>query len=178
MKTHRFPSLFIAASGLAALLTSACSNKEKVAQAQQVPPARAVPAPAQAVPSPTRAIPAPTARPALVVNDLATAAWTDIKDLTYEQRADFIAGLARLGSKLDGQISALNAKRATMTTDTKDWDFAMKGLLEAQAYLKSMPDEVGKASVDSWSQEKEKVEEAWHNSQEAYDRVINSTAAP
>jgi hypothetical protein len=172
MKPFRITPLLLTALGSAVLLSS-CAKKETVVVAPAVSPSPGMPAPSRAVPAPIQ----PMARPALVVNDLAASSWTDIKDLTYDQRSDFITGLGRLQNKLDGQISALNAKRATMTTDTKDWDFAMKGLLEAQAYLRSMTDEMSHATPDSWIQEKEKVEEAWHNSQEAYDRVINSTAA-
>jgi hypothetical protein len=100
-----------------------------------------------------------------------------MESLTYDQRAAFVAGLAGLISKLDVQISALNAKRATMTTDTKDWDFAMKGVGEARAYLVGLVSEVPNTPPEMWNQEKDRVGSAWHSAQDACDKVRLSTAS-
>jgi hypothetical protein len=88
-----------------------------------------------------------------------------------------LAGLSRLESEVDSQIAALTAKRATMngTTDTKDWDFAMKEMVNAQAYLKSSGAELSKATPETWSQAKDKVAQAWVRTQEAYTKVKAST---
>jgi hypothetical protein len=78
--------------------------------------------------------------------------------------------------QLDGQINVLKAKRATMTTDTKDWDFAMSGMSDARSYLQSMAAEVGAVTTpDTWNEEKEKVHQAWLKAQDAYDKVRTST---
>jgi hypothetical protein len=61
------------------------------------------------------------------------------------------------------------------TTDTKDWDFAMKEMSDSQAYLKSMIDEAGRATPDTWEQEKDKVDEAWQRTQAAFDKVKITT---
>ncbi len=106
----------------------------------------------------------------------ASDSWESIAELTYDQRTDFIAGINRLENQLDGQIGVLRAKRAGMTTDTKDWDFAMSGMTDARSYLQSMATEVaGVTSPDTWSQEKEKVHQAWLKAQDAYDKVRTST---
>ena len=165
MKTLRFTTLVTAAIGLAAFLASGCSNKERAASAQ----------PAVVV----QATPVPVARrdmaPAPAIAASASASWDAIEGLTYEQRADFTAGIARLERQLDGQINELNAKRAAMTTGTKDWDFAMGEMTNARSYLQSMAAEVSGATPDTWSQEKEKVNQAWLKAQEAYEKVSTST---
>ncbi|HXQ82171.1 MAG TPA: hypothetical protein VN775_12705 [Opitutaceae bacterium] len=160
MKKH-CPALVAATFGLAALLVSGCSNKERVAQAQPAPVAQATPAPA------VRGDAAPAAA--------AAASWAAIKDLTYEQRAEFVAGIVALEGQLDIQINGLNAKRAAMTTGTKDWDFAMGEMTNARSYLQSMATEVGSATPDTWGQEKEKVNQAWLKAQDAYEKVRAST---
>ena len=65
-----------------------------------------------------------------------------------------------------------------MTTDTKDWDFEMKGLIDDQAYLKAMNNEVAKVESENWIQERDRVDAAWQNTQDAYAKVLHSTATP
>lgn len=150
-----------------ALLAAGCSKKEPVAVTQPAPQQ------APAAPAPETRTVAALPQPVAVA---ASASWDTLADLTYDQRADFIAGILRLENQLDGQIAALAAKRATMTTDTKDWDFAMAGLTEARSYLQSTATELGGASTpDTWSQEKEKAHQAWLKAQDAYDKVRTST---
>jgi hypothetical protein len=148
------------------------------APAPVVPAAVPVPAPAPAVPAPSAPIPVIAASPAIVVNPDAANSWSNMKDLPFEQRSTFIAGLNRLEGIVDTEIGSLNARRASMTTDTKDWDFAMKGLVDDQTYLKSMNDEVSKVESENWIQERERVEAAWQNTQDAYAKVLQSTTAP
>jgi len=109
--------------------------------------------------------------------DVASAQWSDIKDCAYETRAQFFAGLTRLEARVDSQIRELAAKRATMDgkTNTQDWDFAMKEMVNARTYLKSMGEELHKASPETWAQQKDKVGEAWMRAQEAYGKVKAST---
>jgi hypothetical protein len=174
MKTNRFTNLVIAALGLAAFPTAGCAEKEKSAETS-LPPAKdgATAAATPAQPGPTANVPvAATANP-----DIASARWSDIKDCTYENRAQFFAGLARLEARVDDQIRGLIAKRATMDgkTNTQDWDFAMKEMGNARTYLKSMGEELHKASPETWAQQKDKVGEAWVRVQEAYGKVKSST---
>ena len=163
MKTNRFTNLVTAAFSLAAFSTASCAEKEKSAETS-LPPATA--AADRTVP------PAATASP-----EVASAQWSDIKDCTYETRAQFFAGLARLEAKVDNQIGELIAKRAAMDgkASTQDWDFAMKGMESARTYLKSVGQELGKASPETWDQQKDKVGKAWIDAQEAYGKVKSST---
>ena len=167
MKTTSLAAL-TATFGFAALLMPGCSDKQKVDQPQ---PTVAVPA------TPLPAVKTVVAPPQPVAVD-APASWDAISALTYEQRADFVAGAVRMEGQLDGQINGLKAKRASMTTDTKDWDFAMGGLTDARSYLQSMVTEVGKVTTpDTWDEEKEKVHQAWVRAQDAYDKVRISTTS-
>lgn len=109
--------------------------------------------------------------------EVASAQWSDVKDTTYEMRAQIFAGLKRLEAKLDLQVRELVAKRATMKgiTDTREWDFAMKQMEAACSYFKSVGAELGKATRETWDQEKDKVGRAWVSTQEAYAKVKSST---
>src|ERR1700733_5856008 len=61
--------------------------------------------------------------------------WSDIKADTYDQRTHFADGTGRMMAKLDREIHELRAKRANLTTDTKDWDFLMKDVDDSRALL-------------------------------------------
>jgi hypothetical protein len=158
MKTNRFTNLVTAAIGLAAFSTAGCAEKERSAET---------------APSPAKAEASRTVPPA------AAARWSDIKDCTYETRAEFFAGLTRLEAKVDDQIRELTAKRATMDgkTNTQDWDFAMKEMENARTNLKSMGEELHKAPPETWDEQKDKVGQAWVRAQEAYGKVKSSTTS-
>jgi len=106
-----------------------------------------------------------------------SARWTEIKDLSYDSRVAFFTGFKRLEARLDGQVSELAARRAAMksTAHTKDWDFALKELGNARSYLKGSGEVLGKATADTWAQEKEKVGLAWVRAQAAVAKVRAST---
>jgi hypothetical protein len=105
------------------------------------------------------------------------ASWASIESLTFDQRPSFLSGAAALESQLSGQVAELNAKRAAMpsTADTKDWDFAMRDLVVSQAYLRSMIQEAGQATPDTWNDEKAKVGEAWQKAEDSFDKVRTAT---
>ncbi len=101
--------------------------------------------------------------------------WSDIKGDTYGQRDHFAAGANRLTAKLDDQVRELRAKRAAMTTDTKEWDFAMKEVEECRMLLKGRIEDLAKAMTpEVWTDAKDKIGEAWKRSQLAVDKM-NST---
>ena len=180
MNTYPLKPLFLTAVGLSASILSSCSrDADADARARQATISAApVPVVAKPVPAVPQVQAAPAAIPlSVVVNPDASATWNSIRDLPFEQRAAFLSGLGRLSAIVDSEIGTLNARRAGLTNDTKDWDFAMKGLVDDQAFLKSLGDEVSRADPDSWGQEKEKVEAAWQATQDAYDKVLHSTAA-
>jgi hypothetical protein len=102
----------------------------------------------------------------------ASPAWVDIKNDTYAQRDHFAAGVGRLSARLDREISLLKAKRADMTTDTKDWDFAMKEVDDSRSFFTSTTTELAKATTpDTWNAAKDKIGEAWRRSQIAVDKM-------
>ncbi|HEY5080032.1 MAG TPA: hypothetical protein VII43_09295 [Opitutaceae bacterium] len=184
MKSRLITSLFLAPVAMTGLLMCACA-KDAVVQPQPVAAVQAQPAaavPPAVITVPVAPAPTPMAAPAtasvLIVNPDASNTWSGMKDLTFDQRAAFLAGLNALEGTVDAEVSGLNAKRTAMTTDTKDWDFAMKGLVDDQAYLKGLNAEVSKAEAENWLQERDKVEAAWQNTQDAYAKVIHSTTAP
>jgi hypothetical protein len=181
---HTIPTFFIAAFGVAGLLASACAKaadpQSQPAAADQTTPAPSVPSTIAAQSASTPPAPAVPASSSIVVNPDASTTWENIKDLPYEQRATFIAGLNRLESLVDAEISSLNARRQSITneTDAKEWDFQMKGLVNDQAYLKAMNAEVAKVDSDKWTEEKDRVEAAWQSTQDAYAKVLHSTTTP
>lgn len=175
MKT--LPPLILAQATLFGLILAAgCSRNEKLLTVQTTPtpvvPAAVVPG----VPAiPTTVGVGPIA--GVSYADQASAAWVSIKDLTFEQRSAFASGGIQLEAMLSQEIEQLKAKRATMTGDTGNWDFAMKEVYDSQMYLKSMIDEAVRTTPEYWSQEKGKVEQAWIRTQEAFDKVKVTTTS-
>jgi hypothetical protein len=164
----------LAASCASALLALGCSHNDR--QAQTGGPIQA-PTPA---PDPFMiSIPLsrPSGSPAAGAVPVAQASWSEMEGLAYDQRALFVAGLAGLVRRLDSQIGALNARRASMTADTKDWDLSMMGVTAARDYLAGLASEVARASPDTWDQEKDRVGAAWQEAQDACDKVRMSTAS-
>jgi hypothetical protein len=98
--------------------------------------------------------------------------WSGIKDDTYDQRDHFSHGADRLLVRLDEQIRILKAKRATMTSDTKEWDFNMKEVDDSRVLLKGRLNDLAKADTpDVWADVKDKIGEAWRRSQAAVDKM-------
>lgn len=108
--------------------------------------------------------------------DPAFGRWSEIKDCTYDLRARFFEGLDRLQARVDGESARLTATRAAMKSNanTQDWDFAMKEMENARSNLKSMGEEIRKATPETWAQEKEKVGQAWIRTRNALDKVKSS----
>ena len=172
MKTNRFTSLVTVAFSLAAFSTAGCTEKKT---AETTLPSVKDVATTAAAPEPVAAVPVT----ATTSPDISSAQWTDIKDYTYDQRAQLFPGLKRLEARVDGQISELTARRAAMTStaNTKDWDFAMKEMSDARSYLKSTGEELSAATRETWDQQKDKVGLAWVRTQTAYANVKASTTS-
>jgi hypothetical protein len=120
------------------------------------------------------AVPRGSAQVVTIAGSDGTAApdWVAIKNDTYDQRGHFSAGAARLSAKLDEQMSQLKAKRAGMTTDLKDWDFAMKEVDSCRALLTSRMTEVNQATTpETWVDARDKFGDAWKASQLAVDKM-------
>jgi hypothetical protein len=179
MKTNHFTTLVTAVFGLAAFSTTGYATNERFASVVMPPRMAMVTitvADAHPGPAPRLQFAAATVAPS---SDVASARWSDIKDCTYDMRAQFFAGLSRLEAIVDAQVSQLIAKRAAMksTTDTKDWDFAMKEMEDARTNLKSIRAEASKATPETWDQEKDKVGQAWLRTQAAFTSVKSSTTS-
>ena len=50
-------------------------------------------------------------------------------------------------------------------------------MADSRTYLKSMGQELGKATAETWAQQREKVGQAWVRTQEAYAKVRSSTTS-
>lgn len=165
MKTPRFTHFLAAAIGLSLFSNAGCAPKETNARASAQP----------AAPDSTALAPIATT----VAPGIPSVNWTDLKDLGFDARAQFLAGAKALEASVDVQLGELAAKRATMkgNPNVKDWDFAMKEMNDARTYLKSTGQELGKATAETWVQQKEKVGQAWARTQEAYAKVRASTTS-
>jgi hypothetical protein len=165
MKTNHYCRLVAVVFGVAVFYLGGCAAKEQVAETPELS-AKFVTSTTSA--TTTAAAPA-TAAVAIV--------WTDLQGLPYDMRAQLFTGLKHLETNVDGQFVELTAKRAAMksTTDTKDWDFAMKEMADARTYLHSMIEGLNQASTETWNQQRDKVGQAWERVQAAYDKVKSST---
>jgi hypothetical protein len=174
MKTNLFITIATATFGLAAFSSTGCAAEEKKTEASSPPVVDVAATAVMAAPSGSGSV-----VPAAASPDVTSAQWSDIENYTYDMRVQFRAGLKRLEARVDAQLSELTTKRATMkgTAETKDWDFAMKEMRDARAYLKSMADEVSTATDETWAQAKAKVGQAWVRTQAAYDKVKHSTTS-
>ena len=113
---------------------------------------------------------APTAAP--------LARWSDIKGDTYAQRSHFADGARLLLARLDGEIAPLNAKRAGMITDTKDWDFAMKEVNNCRGLLVDRIGELAQATTpEAWAHVKDEVDLAWHRAILAIDKMTSTVTS-
>ena len=173
MKTFRLTHLVSAAFGLAAFSATGCTGKDRIAEAPLTPATAVKPTATIAVPESTNPVQVATT----ASSDVGFRPWVDIENLTYDKRSEFFAGLKRLEARVDVQIGELKAIRAAMknTDTTQDWDFAMKEMGDAGSYLKSMGEEAGKATRQTWDQQKDKVGQAWKRTQAAYEKVKAST---
>jgi hypothetical protein len=172
MKTDT-PLVLHAATLLGLIVISGCSQKGKMLAVQVSPTPVAVSPGVPALPTTVGV----GSIAGVSFADQASAAWVSIKDLTYDQRAAFAAGGAQLEAMLSREIEQLKAKRATMTGDTGNWDFAMKEVYDSQMYLKAMIDEAVRTTPEYWPQEKDKVGQAWARTQEAFDKVKVTTTS-
>jgi hypothetical protein len=108
----------------------------------------------------------------------ASETWGNIREYTYEQRAEFLAGLNLMAARLDDGIRRLNAKRAGMTdADAQDWDFAMKELNDARSDLQAKSSAIEKATDSTWDDAKAAVALAWERARNAFVSVEHSTTS-
>jgi hypothetical protein len=149
-------SLILTVLGFAAILQPACSKNDSTSQAVES--------------TKTAAKDIATA-----VKDTAVDTWDNIKDYTYEKRADFAEHIDRMAAKRDAEVAELNAKVTGLPdTAAKARDQANKDFADARAYLKTQTEHVRTATADTWDDAKEKTAEAWKRVQAAYEKVKSS----
>jgi len=160
--------------GCAAIGTLGCTQTDRTAEAA----AKSVQTGTQT--TMPRAESAPAARQSM---DLAVAVagvqWTDVKDASFALRDQLLQDLTKLQAKVDGQVTELTSRRATLapTVNTDAWDFAMKEMDSSRTGLQSSIEGLNKATRETWDQEKDKVGIAWTRTQDAYAKVIASTTS-
>jgi hypothetical protein len=175
MKASRLP-LVAGAAGLAALAFAVRTGRAADNPPAQNPP----PASSENARPPAPSTPAGKDGGAKADPDAtpATETWDIIRDCAYDRRADFLAGLNLMAKRLDDGMRRLNAKRAGMTdAAAKDWDFAMKELISARAYLQSESSDLEKATDSTWDDAKAKVALAWERAHTAFINVEQSTTS-
>ncbi len=107
-----------------------------------------------------------------VSEQTADQAWSSLKDDTYDQRDQFLSGVNRLSARLDDQIRDLRAKRAGMSKDTSDWDFAMKDVEESRSLLTSRITELKAANTpETWLSARDNIGDAWKRAEGAVDKM-------
>jgi hypothetical protein len=107
-----------------------------------------------------------------VAEQTADQAWSYLKDNTYDQRDQFLSGVNRLSARLDDQIRALRAKRAGMSKDTTDWDFAMKDVDESRSLLTSRITELKATNTpETWLSARDNIGDAWKRCEDAVDKM-------
>lgn len=105
-------------------------------------------------------------------------AWQNIQYYSYEKRQEFTAVFARMVTKLDDDIRALNEKRAAMKNDPRAWDFAMKELNNARADVQSKLTELSRANTnETWTEARDRLGVAWDRAQSAIQSVRRSTTS-
>lgn len=101
--------------------------------------------------------------------------WDLLKDYTYDRKQELQERLHPILSQIDAQIAALNARRATLQSDTTDWDQAMKEVVNARADLKYKADTLGRASTpETFTDAKAKVGDALDRTRKAVHAVRTS----
>lgn len=97
--------------------------------------------------------------------------WEQIRDYTFEQRAEFTEGLRLIETQMGKSIEALKAKRPTFTGDPNAWDSEMKRLDDARIFLQSNSAELAKATTANWVDRRDRVGMAWDRLQAAFARA-------
>jgi uncharacterized phage infection (PIP) family protein YhgE len=113
------------------------------------------------------------------VKATASQTWDNIKEFTYEQRANFSSAMDQMSADLDQKNAELKAKNTKLSdAAAKDRDAAMKDYDSARADLKADLVALNNATADTWADAKAKVADAWQRVKAAYDRAMKSDSTP
>ncbi|MBP6507458.1 MAG: hypothetical protein KA257_07820 [Opitutaceae bacterium] len=100
----------------------------------------------------------------------AANAWSDLKDFSFEQRADFSNRAAAMTAKLDAEISDLKSDAADAKASASR-SAAMDELRNARADLNTKLTALSHATADTWSSAKAEVIAAWEQVEAAYKKA-------
>ncbi len=99
-----------------------------------------------------------------------SAAWNDVKGYTYEKKDDFVANTRAMTSKMDAEISELQAKYAGAKADASR-SAAMDELKSARSNFNDKMSALGRATADTWNQAKQESIAAWDRVEAAYRKA-------
>ena len=143
MKTPRFVSLALLASGLAVLISTGCSRQDRADA---------------------------TAKVKEGYQDSKNAvvdAWGDVKSFTFDKRDDFNRNAKALSAKMDSQLSELRANYSDAKASASR-RAAMDELKSSEADYHAKLDALGSATADTWDSAKQNVIASWDKLQASY----------
>jgi len=97
-------------------------------------------------------------------------AWNDVKNYTFEKKDDFVASTRAMTSKMDAEISELQAKYAGAKADASR-SAAMEELKNARANFNDKMSAVGRATADTWNHARQETVAAWDRLEAAYHKA-------
>lgn len=97
-------------------------------------------------------------------------AWSDVKNYTFEKKDDFVASTRAMTSKMDAEISELQARYAAAKADASR-SGAMDELRNARAAFNDKMSALGRATADTWNQAKQESVAAWDRLEAAYHKA-------
>lgn len=148
--------LLLAALSPAVLLLSGCGKKASVAQTAQASKVAVKEA-------------------ATDVKKVAVDSWDNIKDYTFERRAEFADSLDRMGNACDADFAAMNAKLKGLPDDTAQArNAAVKDYNSATTAFKVQMTALRASTADTWGATKEKTSEAWQKVQSTFAAIKTS----
>lgn len=151
MKTTSTLPRFLSLAALAGVVVLSACSKTRDANATH----SASTTPSSSTPSSTAAT-ATTGSSAMAVN--ANETWANIKDYSYDKRAEFAAKTDDYAAQLDRDLQ--NAKGD-----------ASKRIAEARDELRTAATEISNATADTWATTKERVGRAWQKAESATQNV-------
>jgi hypothetical protein len=172
MKSSRVFRSLLVGCGLVTLGAPACASNENSVPATS-PPSHAVVTVTVIDPATGAVVSEEQTEPAGPSAEVAS--WDSIKDLDYEMRGAFVAGLQQLEIELGNQLAKLAVQPATSKdpAEIKQRELALRQLEFSRAYFHLMCETVKDATPKTWKQKKDSIGQAWTKIQDNC-RKLNS----
>jgi len=146
----------IAALGVVPLVFSACSDKQESTVAESARSAYEKTSDSIGKATDT-------------VADVSAEKWEQLKESTYDQRAEFRSGIDKMAASVDRNVEQWNEKAGELSGEAKEtWNNGVAELREARENLKEELDRIGDASVETWNDARARVANAWERVEDAY----------